>query len=647
MKQNLLLRHKPKIVVALLISLLAVVAVFATTLSLNQAHASINWVHPNAVDIVSVHDVTRNGEAWVTTAINRREVQYIHVHIVPVSQWRANKTMQIEMQLERNNGGTASLRRNVELIRVPGILTSWSAIMSAPKTVRDRTLTSWDYGSHDDDTFESIVTNGEWTYFLFIYERETTGSFPAVRPIAIHSHVIHITYGDVDDNTIPLPPPPAAPHGYVFAGWYFDSNFTQPHTGQPITQDTNLFARFAPITFNITYTLNGGALPTGAITTFNIESGNVVLPIPTRPHFDFAGWFTTTNFSGNAVTYIPNGSTGNRTFFARWTARSYTITINLNSGVLPISVPETYTIESPLIVIPNPTRSGFTFEGWYANANFTGSRVASIATGSTGNRAFYARWDIIEFTIQYHLNGGVAVGTPRHTFTIECDMITLPTVHRQGYEFLGWFTTANFLGNSVTAINAGSTGNRVFFARWERKTFRVTFWVGGVIFSELYVPYGMALADFNLVNPSTHQAIEVFANPELTVAFDLYTEINGTVMLFATSPFSIQVQLTRNVLGVETIQSLGYNTVLQNALPTPILEGFDFLGWYYDEHFTRRVLATDRITTNTTIFARMVESEPERNSFNMPLWAWAVVVGAVLIIVVSAVVAIKKKRGGR
>ncbi|HET9571088.1 MAG TPA: InlB B-repeat-containing protein [Bacteroidales bacterium] len=44
------------------------------------------------------------------------------------------------------------------------------------------------------------------------------------------------------------------------------------------------------------------------------------------------------------------------------------------------------------VIIPAPYKEGFTFDGWYDNAAFTGSKITSIAVGADGNKALYAKW---------------------------------------------------------------------------------------------------------------------------------------------------------------------------------------------------------------------------------------------------------------
>jgi uncharacterized repeat protein (TIGR02543 family) len=88
---------------------------------------------------------------------------------------------------------------------------------------------------------------------------------------------------------------------------------------------------------------------------------------------------------------IHTGSTGNKAFWAKWTATLYDIAYHQNGGTGATN--GTYTIESAAVALPAAmTRTGYLFAGWYGNAAFTGDTIMSIPAGSTGNRAFWAKW---------------------------------------------------------------------------------------------------------------------------------------------------------------------------------------------------------------------------------------------------------------
>ena len=82
----------------------------------------------------------------------------------------------------------------------------------------------------------------------------------------------------------------------------------------------------------------------------------------------------------------------------------YTITYNLNGGTNPANAPTSYSNISNTITLPTPTRNGYTFNGWYTSSSYSGSSVASIPAGSTGNKIYYAKWQqtFVKYAVQIY-----------------------------------------------------------------------------------------------------------------------------------------------------------------------------------------------------------------------------------------------------
>jgi len=87
---------------------------------------------------------------------------------------------------------------------------------------------------------------------------------------------------------------------------------------------------FSPITYTISYTLNGGTV-TGNPTSYTVESNAITLKNPTRTGYNFTGWSGSNGTAQTSVT-IPKGSTGNKSYTANWTAKSYTVSLNRSDG---------------------------------------------------------------------------------------------------------------------------------------------------------------------------------------------------------------------------------------------------------------------------------------------------------------------------
>jgi uncharacterized repeat protein (TIGR02543 family) len=188
---------------------------------------------------------------------------------------------------------------------------------------------------------------------------------------------------------------PAAP---VRSGYRFDRWTTTASSGTTFDSSTwvydnlTVYARWTANPYTITYILNNGTNPTNPPTSYTIESSNITLPTPTRTDgYAFDGWRDKEDLSGDPVIGIPTGSTGNKTFYAKWTANPYTITYHVNGGTA--IDPGTYTIENLPFPLPTPSRSGsYTFGGWYDNEGLNGTAFTTIPTGSMEDKAFYAKW---------------------------------------------------------------------------------------------------------------------------------------------------------------------------------------------------------------------------------------------------------------
>ena len=157
-----------------------------------------------------------------------------------------------------------------------------------------------------------------------------------------------------------------------------------------------MYAKWTPINYSIYYNLNGGTQASGHYTTYNVEQLPLTLKTPTYNGYTFAGWCTDSTLT-NCLTnnQIPAGTTGNQTFYAKWTATPYTITYNTNGGTCSGGCsPTTYYVTSSTITLPTPTKTGFLFAGWY---DLSGTRITTIPTNSTGDKTFNAKWVAAEY----------------------------------------------------------------------------------------------------------------------------------------------------------------------------------------------------------------------------------------------------------
>ena len=341
--------------------------------------------------------------------------------------------------------------------------------------------------------------------------------------------------------------------GYNFTGWTPTNNIPAGSTG-----DKEFTATWSdPIVYNIVYNLNGGVNGANP-STYTVESGLITLENPTKDGYTFNGWAPTHN--------IPAGSTGDKAFTATWSAPiAYNITYVMNGGTNDASNPSTYTVESGLITLANPTKAGYNFLGWTPTDN--------IPAGSTGDIEFTATWsDAIVYNITYNLNGGANDASNPATYTVESGLITLANPTKAGYNFLGWTPTDN--------IPAGSTGDQEFTATWsDAIVYNITYdLAGGVNNGSNPSTYTVNSATINLLAPTKAG----YSFNGWTPASSIPSGSTGNKSFTATWSAPIDYTITY-VLGGGTNAPTNpstYNVTSSTiTLAAPTRLGYNFLGW--------------------------------------------------------------------
>ena len=272
----------------------------------------------------------------------------------------------------------------------------------------------------------------------------------------------------------------AAPTGWTYA---YSVNGS-PISGNTfdISTDASVTVTRTPIDYTITYNLGGGTNASGNPATYTIQSTTITLSAPTRTGYTFGGWYANSGLTGNQVTTIGGGSTGNVELWAKWTPTQYTITYNLGGGTNHGDNPTTYTVESAAIALGAATRTGYQFGGWYASADCSGDAVTTIASGSTGDVELWAKWTANRYAIAFYRNGATDGTMYNELFYYdETKALTACAYTRTGYHFNGWNTQADGLGTAYTDgqevenITAEHNATMTLYAQWTANTYTVHF----------------------------------------------------------------------------------------------------------------------------------------------------------------------------
>ncbi len=193
----------------------------------------------------------------------------------------------------------------------------------------------------------------------------------------------------------------------------------------------------------VTLDLNGGTLGGSSDAIHIIVKTGSAFTAPasdgmTRPDGDTGSYFMWLDGNGNS--YEPGGSVPADVteLTAQWTAPTYAVTLNTNGGTINSGnvTGYTYGVGATLPAADDMTYTGHTFKGWYDNENLTGSPVTAIGGAETGNKEYWAKWEINQYTITFDTNGGNEIDSITLDYGTEITAPDNPT--RKGYTFKGW-----------------------------------------------------------------------------------------------------------------------------------------------------------------------------------------------------------------
>ena len=283
----------------------------------------------------------------------------------------------------------------------------------------------------------------------------------------------------------------------------------------------------------------------------------------TRPDGDTDNYFMWLDGNGNS--YEPGGSVPSDVteLTVQWTAPTYAVTLNTNGGTINNGnvTGYTYGVGATLPAADDMTYTGHTFKGWYDNENLTGSPVTAIGGAETGNKEYWAKWEINQYTVTVKPENGKAdiiitqdYGTP----------ITAPTLTREGYTFKGWDKE---IPETMPAENI------TVKAQWEINPYTITFDTnGGSEIAPITQDYGTEITAPD--NPTRKgytfkgwdkEIPETMPAENITVKAQW--EINQYTITFDTNGVSEIAPITQD-----------YGTEI-TAPDNPTRKGYTFKGW--------------------------------------------------------------------
>ncbi|MBQ6845145.1 MAG: InlB B-repeat-containing protein [Agathobacter sp.] len=281
--------------------------------------------------------------------------------------------------------------------------------------------------------------------------------------------------------------------GYTFTGWNtkkdgsgktYKNKASVKNLTSTDGKTITLYAQWKKTKYTITYVLqDGGKNNSKNPSYYYFTSSEIKLKNPTRKGYTFKGWYSDSKYK-NKVTKIKKGSTGNKTFYAKWKANKYNIMFDGNgatSGKMTKLKARTYG-KTYKLSANQFKKKGFTFAGWNTKADGSGKfykdkeSVKNLTSTNGKTVTLYAQWERTKYKISYELYGGINHSKNPETYTSVSAKITLKSAKREGYQFVAWHTSDKFTKkNIVKTIEKGSKGNKKFYAEWKANTYNIVF----------------------------------------------------------------------------------------------------------------------------------------------------------------------------
>ena len=283
----------------------------------------------------------------------------------------------------------------------------------------------------------------------------------------------------------------------------------------------------------------------------------------TRPDGNTGSYFMWLDGNGNS--YEPGSSVPADVteLTVQWTAPTYTVTLHANGGTIADGKDVTgYTYGVGATLPTDVTRTGYTFKGWYDNENLTGSPVTAISNTETGNKEYWAKWEINQYTITFDTAGGSTVASITQDYGTAITAPADPT--REGYTFIGWDKA---IPTTMPAENMTIT------AKWKVNQYTITFDSnGGSEIAPITQDYGTVIAA--PANPTREGY--TFIGWDKAIPSTMPAENMIITAKWAVNQYTI----TFDTAGGSAVASItqDYGTAI-TAPADPTREGYTFIGW--------------------------------------------------------------------
>ena len=359
------------------------------------------------------------------------------------------------------NGGTNSVL-NVETYNIETVVTLYDPARD------DYNFAGWYSNSSMTGNKITSLKNAYGDKTLYAKWNEKTYSITYNNG---YSHSNPATY-KVSDGTITLKN--ASRTAYTFDGWYGDAYFSEKVEiiDCSLRRNITLYAKWIPITYSITYVLDGGTNNVRNVNTYNYED-TVTLYDPTRTGYVFDGWYSNSAMTTRVTSW--KNAYGNKTVYAKWNERVYSITYH---DAYTHSNPSTYQVSSGTVTLTDAQRTGYTFAGWFFDPELT-ETAEEFDWTLDRDLDLYAKWVANTYRVSFDSKDGSNVDDVNVTFDQAYG--ELPVPQRDYYTFAGWYKEEAYLNEIKDTAIVSVDSDHTLYAKWTPIIYQITYDLDGGI----------------------------------------------------------------------------------------------------------------------------------------------------------------------
>lgn len=255
--------------------------------------------------------------------------------------------------------------------------------------------------------------------------------------------------------------------------------------------------------------------------------------------------------------------------------------------------------------LPTPSKTNYSFGGWYTTSDFTSSAVTQVEVGTSSNQKYYAKWIINTKMVSFDANGGTSVESIEVNLGSPVSKPSNPT--RTGYYFGGWYSDSTL--SASYSFSSNVTSDITLYAKWNISQYTIAFDAqGGSLVNPQSVSYNHNALVPTQPTRSGYAFAGWYTESATTHAFAFTTAITQNMTLYAkwTRNSYTVVFNSNGGSNVDSVQVLYLNQVVKPDDPS--LTGKVFKGWYTSSALTSPYdFDSAQITTNTTLYAKWVD----------------------------------------